>query len=850
MHHGDNLFITHNARDVEIDLERLAGIRPFVVAADERLTIMWASEPVLKRVGKALGLKLSEIIEPVEPREEITPLSIARNRGARYEVLLKNGVRSTPLIGEWVFFRGGFILLADPDVRKQEDLDKFSFDDFSEDDHTIELLTAREEHIRSLREARSAVDALREKNEIIEEANRRLGLINAELEKEISERKRSEEALRQNKERLDLALQGGDLGTWDWNIRTDELRFNERWATMIGCSLDEIEPRLSFWENLVHPEDMPGVREKLNAHFKEETSFYEAEFRMRHKSGAWVWILDKGKVIERDVDGKPLRACGTHLDITESKLAKERLQAERDYSANIINGTPTLICGIAPDGACTFINPAGERITGYGREELEGKNWWEVFYPGDEYEQVERFFRDLEKEAVRDYEMILTRKDGGKRTIIWNSLKRFDENGGLVELIGFGHDITERKRVRENLVRAKEAAESANRSKSEFLSTMSHEIRTPLNGVMGMLHLLQASTLDEAQKEYVELAVVSGKSLLTVINDILDFSRIEAGKLEIAEENFSLPEILRTIAGSFKLQAGEKGIRFHLDIDEGVPDLLVGDGGRIRQILFNLVGNSMKFTEQGEVSVQTFLLGRENGEKPLRLFFCVSDTGVGIPEDIFKYVFEPFTQADGSYARKYQGTGLGLGIVKKLVECMDGSVAVESEVGIGTTVYFSVWVNLPEPLTERRQEMPGRRQSDIFSSPLKVLVAEDNPVSRVFAVRMLEKFGHGVTAVENGREVLSALEKESFDAVLMDVQMPVMDGVEATRIIRGSVSGDIDPHIPIIAMTAHAMMGDRERFLEAGMDDYMAKPVEGREFAAVIARVVDSRDRSEVTNSF
>jgi PAS domain S-box-containing protein len=413
-----------------------------------------------------------------------------------------------------------------------------------------------------------------------------------------------------------------------------------------------------------------------------------------------------------------------------------------------------------------------------------------------------------------------------------------DKQGNPMAVLEISRDITEQKQAEEALKKAKEDAETANWAKGEFLATVSHELRTPLNGVMGMLQLVQGTALDDEQKEYVEAALSSGKGLLAVISDILDISRIEAGKFGIVEEGFDLSELLRTMTENFRLQAKEKNLHLHCDIDENAPDSLVGDCSRIRQILFNLVGNSLKFTEQGEVRIEASILTPKTGEKDFRLLFAISDTGIGIPEDMLEYIFEPFTQADGSRTRKYQGVGLGLGIVKRLITLMGGTIAVESKEGVGTTIRFTVKVKLPEPLSERRKEMSGLRQTDIMFSPLKVLVAEDNPVNRTLLVKLLEKLGHAAAAVEDGKEALAALGKESFDAVLMDVQMPVMDGVEATRAIRGSTSGNFDPEIPVIAVTAHAMKNDRETFLEAGMNDYVAKPVSMDKLARVLAGVM------------
>nr|WP_269203820.1 response regulator [Pseudodesulfovibrio alkaliphilus] len=397
----------------------------------------------------------------------------------------------------------------------------------------------------------------------------------------------------------------------------------------------------------------------------------------------------------------------------------------------------------------------------------------------------------------------------------------------------------ERKANERDLLRAKELAEAASRSKSEFLANMSHEIRTPLNGVLGMLQLAQTTDLDEVQRDYVDTALASGRSLLAIINDILDFSKIEAGKLEVITEEFDLSPLLDDVLTTFRGEARDKGLALDLKLWPGIPEHLTGGKSRLRQILFNLVGNAIKFTDQGAVTIKVNPLGPDPRNNRTRLLFSITDTGIGIPDDKVGHIFEPFTQVDGSYVRRHQGAGLGLGIVKRLVGLLGGAMCIESEQDRGTTVHVAIGfdaasgVIVPESAADMtpRGPRPGR-------TGLRLLVVEDNRVNQLMAARMLTSMGHEAATANNGEEALALLERESFDAVFMDIQMPGMNGVQATRRIREAGPGStMNPAIPIIAITAHAMAGDREIFLEGGMDDYIAKPVERNELEAVLARL-------------
>ncbi len=421
------------------------------------------------------------------------------------------------------------------------------------------------------------------------------------------------------------------------------------------------------------------------------------------------------------------------------------------------------------------------------------------------------------------------------RTIRWSHLAMWLVGLGI---IATGWRLLARQAAmrQDLLARARQAqqeAEAATHAKGEFLANMSHEIRTPLNGVLGMLQLLKEDIGREDQKSYAELGYASGQRLLSLLNDILDFSRMEAGRMPLTRAPFRMADVFANVKQTFLASGWESGVSLSFELEPGFPDTLLGDEGRIRQVLFNLVGNALKFTPAGSVRVEGWARPwpeAPDGRKRARVYLCVRDTGIGIPDDTLGKIFQRFTQSDASHTRRYEGAGLGLAIVRRIVELMGGTIDVESEAGQGTTMCLHLPLELHEGAYSSPQgpEAKGER-------PLRLLLADDEPVGSLALKVMLAKLGHEVSTAANGRQALEALRAQEFDCVLMDIQMPELDGVAATRIIRTDPAFADRAGVPIIALTAYAMQGDSERFLAAGMDAHVTKPVRPEALKAALA---------------
>ncbi len=443
-----------------------------------------------------------------------------------------------------------------------------------------------------------------------------------------------------------------------------------------------------------------------------------------------------------------------------------------------------------------------------------------------------RYYDKLTQNNQKQIDYQLRKKNGATVwcTLSGKALDPSDLDKGVIWVVD---DISNRKTMEDQLIRAKLEAEAANRTKSEFLANMSHEIRTPLNGISGMMQLLQTTALDQEQEEYVDMAVRSTNRLTRLLTDILDISRIETGRLEFYRKEFLVRDLAQSVTELFDVIYKDKHVPLVCRIDPDTPQTLVGDEARIRQILFNLVGNAFKFTDRGAITLEIYPIDSP-ASAGLRVAFSVHDTGIGIPEDRLKDLFTPFVQVDTAYSRAYQGAGLGLAIVKRLVTLMEGHIIMDTLPGEGTSAHVILPFGRNGEASPQSNAQPAAAVSPLPAA--SVLLVEDDLSNQYFMQRLLEKAGVRSATAENGLEALERWESGDFDCILMDIQMPVMDGIEATKAIRNSEAG-AKADIPIIALTSFAMAGDREKFLAAGMNEYLSKPVHLDDLKEVLDKV-------------
>jgi PAS domain S-box-containing protein len=548
------------------------------------------------------------------------------------------------------------------------------------------------------------------------------------------------------------------------------------------------------------------------------------------------------------------------------KEAEAELHRGEARKAAILAAALDAIITIDHEERVLEFNPAAERIFGYPRAAVLGQPLSELIIPPAHRAEHRRGMRHYLASGEgpvlgRRVELPALRADGSEFPAEISIVPTVLD--GRPIFTGYVRDITERKRAEQDILqfnrdleqrvadrtaelkRANAQLARAAKLKDEFFATVSHELRTPLGGVIGMVELLAETPLDEKQRHYARIAHTSAGLLRDVINDILDFSRIEAGQFQLERMDFNPAEVIHEVVSILSLQAADKGLDLHCRLDPGIDAWLSGDRGRLRQVLVNLVANAVKFTERGTVVVRASVVrggvgGRQGSAGITHLRFAVSDSGIGIPRDRRDRLFEPFSQVDASTSRRYGGSGLGLAICRRLTELMGGTIGVDSEPGQGSTFWFTAPLNPPQAPRPAAGREPERAPGvGIPPRPLRILLAEDNTANQVVATALLESAGHSVRVVPDGRQALAAHAEERFDLILMDVQMPEVDGLQATREIRQREAGR-EKRTPIIAVTAHAGKGDQDRFLAAGMDGCLTKPLARRELAGVLEALVAS----------
>ncbi len=666
--------------------------------------------------------------------------------------------------------------------------------------------------------------------------------------REVTERRQAEEALRGSEAYLKALFEQAPDAYFLNDAGGRIVDCNRAGEELLGYDRQGLIGETLLTLNVLSDQQRPGAVDLLR-----ET------LARPHPRIEQIWRRQDGSLVHVEVRTIPIQlkgetfVLGSARDITDRKRSADALARSNELRDRVMACVSSGIYVIDMDGNFTLLNHGTTEITGYPSAELVGLPF-ATLLPPHTVAAAQKHFETaaIHGLPVSRFEAKLIRKDG---TVIMmeTSLAPLWEGGAIVGVVGNSEDITARKRAEAQLREAKEAAETANRAKSEFLANMSHEIRTPMNGIIGMTELTLNTDLSAEQREYLEMVKSSGDSLLTVLNDILDFSKIEAGKLDVEHIDFSLRDCVEATLKVLALRAQQKDIELVSPSFAAVPDRLVGDPARLRQVLVNLIGNAIKFTQRGTVVVAVETQAATAAG--VALHFSVRDTGIGIAPDKQQTIFSAFEQADTSTTRTYGGTGLGLTISARLVQLMGGRIWVESAAGCGSTFHFTVELAvrpatgpaLPaadsdEPRPRPRKPSPPRAAPHASGNRgLHVLVAEDNVVNQRLALRLLEKRGHRVVLVENGAEALAALETAQFDIVLMDVQMPVLDGFEATAVIRERERAT-ERHMPIVAMTAHALKGDEERCLAAGMDGYIAKPINPERLFGLMATLVPATD--------
>jgi PAS domain S-box-containing protein len=655
---------------------------------------------------------------------------------------------------------------------------------------------------------------------------------------DVTERMRVEVALKENRERLASIQESADIAGWDWNIRTNEVTWSGAVEEVYGNVPSTFQ---EFWETVL-PDDRPSVSESIRQ-ATAGSGNYEAEFRIARGDGSVRWLLGRGKVV-RDIEGQAIRMLGINMDITKRRLAEE---AQARLAA-IVASSDDAIISTTIDGVISTWNDGAENIFGYTAAEASGQPI-SMLVPRDRLDEEQLILaKVLSGEGISHYETVRVRKDGSPVQVSLSVSPIRDERGKIVGIAKIARDITQQKQVEEELRKAKEAAEAANKAKSQFLAAMSHEIRTPLNSIVGFAEMLDEPQLTAGdRRDFVATIRRNGQLLGQLIDDILDLAKVEAGKLSVERSKCQLPLILADIEHLLGQQARSKGVDLEVKSTAPVPEWITTDPIRLRQILFNIVGNAVKFTAKGKVEVLVQQTPPMEEDETGKIEFIVKDTGKGIPPEQQGKLFRPFSQADSSVSRDYGGTGLGLVLSRRLAQMLGGNVELaESGLGHGSTFTIRIDAGTTDGLVILGSKASARQIRDLkdlqpptrILKGLRILVAEDSPDSRHLVNRVLQSGGAAVDVAKDGAEAVEKALAENYDVVLMDIGMPVRDGFAATAELR-----EHGYKKPIIALTAFAMKEERERCLASGFNDHLSKPINCHALLERVARI-SGRDQN------
>ncbi|QEC74946.1 PAS domain-containing hybrid sensor histidine kinase/response regulator [Mucilaginibacter ginsenosidivorax] len=632
---------------------------------------------------------------------------------------------------------------------------------------------------------------------------------------DITEAKLSEKAVKVSQVELMEAQTIAKIGNWKWNLATNLLSWSEELNIIHEVSAPDLlgVKQMSLLLKYVHPNDRHVLKQLLRK--PENLKDISQEYRIITPNGNIKYLsVIIGKLMKRD-DGSIRKIIGTLQDVTERKQAElDYRQSESKYKL-VLETINLAAVTLDKNGNVIFCNKYLTKLLGYSQAEIVGMNWMDNFIPHDLKNFMHNWFKNNAVEAHFINPIIC--RNGEERVMSWQNTIILDENGDLRETTSIGEDITEQQKARQELIWAKEVAEKASKFKSEFLSIMSHEIRTPMNAVIGTTNLLLSENPRPEQLEYLNTLKFSGENLLAIINDILDYNKIEAGKLELNKSPFNLHQLIHKIKQSFHPRVAEKHLSLDVVIDESIPEMVTGDNMRLSQVLNNLVSNAVKFTHIGGVSIK---LEKEMiSNTVVTVKFTVTDTGIGISPDSFDIVFDPFMQDKQVINNDYGGTGLGLAITKRLVELHNSTISVTSELGKGTSFIFAIAFNIAPKTIGHQAVTPAVAGLTFSLTGMNILVVDDNKMNLMIATRFLRKWNASADEALNGEIAVNMVNNNKYNLIIMDLQMPVMDGFEATAIIK-----KLHPHMPIIALTADAMPETYNKALEAGMSDYLTKP--------------------------